>query len=286
MHTAQREVTFEEFLIPASEFADAATPSFKLCLVLEGEADLSYRRDDRAVTTVLRPGMFAPVTPPSVDARLGISRAQRHLMIEIGATALQRAADAAGRPAMDLGVLHDGPFRSQFLTQLATQALREHRSGDGLGAAFVDAMEDVFMLTLLRLGHAGRRRETRSPPALPDILVDRIRRHCLDRLEGPVTVLEMADLAGLGTHQFARSFRAAVGRSPQQYVIALRLERARHLLATTALPIAEIALRCGFFDQAHLATTFTRAMGIPPSRFRREALGHTVATVRRDQSLP
>ena len=85
-----------------------------------------------------------------------------------------------------------------------------------------------------------------------------------------MTVTELAAMAGLGTHQFARSFRAAVGRSPQQYVIALRLERARHLLSSTRLPIAEIALRCGFFDQAHLATTFTRAGGVPPSRYRRE----------------
>lgn len=273
MHTATREVTFEEFVIPASEFADAPTPSFKLCLVLEGEADLSYRRDDKAVTTALRPGMFAPVTPPSVDARLGISHAQRHLMIEIGAAALQRAADAAGWAATDLGVLHDRPFRSPFLTRLSTQALREHRSGDGLGAAFVDATQEVLMLSLLRLAHGGRCSEPRPSAALPAHLVEKIRRHCLDRLEGPVTVAEMAALASLGTHQFTRSFRAAVGRSPQQYVIALRLERARHLLSETPLPIAEIALRCGFFDQAHLATTFTRAVGLPPSRYRRAGPG-------------
>jgi AraC-like DNA-binding protein len=271
MHTAAREVTFEEFLIPASEFADAATPSFKLCLVLEGDADLSYRLDDRPVTTALRPGMFAPVTPPSVEAKLGISRAQRHLMIEIGAAALRRAAEDAGHPTDDLGVLHDRPFHSPLLTQLSTQALREHRSGDGLGTAFVDAMQDVFMLTLLRLADTGRHRDRRPHPALPDALVEKIRCHCLDRLEGPVTVSELAAMAGLGTHQFTRSFRAAVGRSPQQYVIALRLSRAQHLLSTTALPIAEVALRCGFFDQAHLASTFTRATGLPPSRYRRLA---------------
>lgn len=273
MHTARREVTFDEFLIPASEFADAPTPSFKLCLVLEGDADLSYRLDDRAVTTALRPGMFAPVTPPSVEASLGISHAQRHLMIEIGASALRRAAEDAGHPVTDLGVLHERPFRSTFLTQLSTQALRAHRSGDGLGAAFVEATQDVFMLALLRLAHAGPQDHRRPPPALPEAAVEKIRRHCLDRLDQPVTVAELAALAGLGTHQFTRSFRAAVGHSPQQYLIALRLARARHLLTTTPLPIAEIALRCGFFDQAHLATTFTRTLGIPPSRYRREALG-------------
>jgi len=182
MHTAHREVTFEEFLIPASDFADAATPSFKLCLVLEGEADLSYRLGDRAVTPALRPGMFAPVTPPSMNATLGISHAQRHLMIEIGAAALRRAADDAGHPATDLGVLHDRPFRSPFLTQLSTQALREHRSGDGLGASFVDAMQDVFMLTLLRVAHGGRSDAPRPPPALPDVVIETIRRYCLDRL--------------------------------------------------------------------------------------------------------
>jgi AraC-like DNA-binding protein len=269
MHTATREVTFDELLIPASEFADPATPSFKLCLVLEGEADLTYRIDDRPRTVALRPGMFAPVTPPSVDAQLGISAAQRHLMIEVSAAAVQRAT---GRSDADLGALHVRPFRSTFLTRLCTQALREHRAGDTLGAAFVEASQTLLVLALLRLAHGTAPAiPPHRPSALPAAVVERIRRHCEAHLDQPIIVDDLAAIAGLGAHQFARSFKAAAGRSPRQFVIALRVGHAMHLLSSTRLPVAEIALRCGFFDQAHLASTFARVLATSPSRYRSDS---------------
>ena len=43
------------------------------------------------------------------------------------------------------------------------------------------------------------------------------------------------------------------------------------MLHDTSLPIPAIALACGFFDQSHLTSTFTRLVGISPSRYRRQS---------------
>lgn len=273
MTPVAQPLKFEELWIPASEFADAPTPSYKLCLVLAGSAELSYRVDDRARSAALRPGTFAPVSPPSVEVPLGISSAQRHLMIELDETAMHRAAGAHGGDASDLGRLHERPFRDPFLSQLCVQALRAQRAGDALGLAFVEAIEDAFVLSLLRMAHGTGRPQPRAAKPLAPSLVARVREHCLDRLAESIAVADMAGIAGLGTHQFSRSFKRATGQSPQQYLIGLRVAHAAELLAGTSLPLSEIALRCGFFDQAHLASTFARQRGVAPSRYRRDARG-------------
>ena len=70
-------------------------------------------------------------------------------------------------------------------------------------------------------------------------------------------------------HHFARLFKRSTGSAPHQYVLQQRIERAASLLRSTPLPIAEIAHRCGFNDQSHLANSFKRMHGQSPSAFRR-----------------
>ncbi len=273
MTAIARPLSFEEVWIPPSTFADAPTPSFKLCLVLAGAAELSYRVEDRPRNAPLRPGHFAPVSPPSVEVPLGISSAQRHLMIELDEGVFRRTADEAGMPADHLGALHERPFRSLFLSQLCAQAVREQKAGDSLGRAFAESIQDLFVLALLRMAHGAGRSAPRGAKPLSPAVVAKVRSHCVDRLGDTIAVAEMAAVAGLGAYHFSRAFKRATGQSPQQFLIGLRVAYAADLLAGTALPLSEIALRCGFFDQAHLASTFSRQRGMPPSRFRREARG-------------
>jgi AraC family transcriptional regulator len=53
-----------------------------------------------------------------------------------------------------------------------------------------------------------------------------------------------------------------------EYLRRLRIERATALLRDTRMPIAEIALVCGFSSQAHLTTMFRKTVGTTPRRFR------------------
>jgi AraC family transcriptional regulator len=66
----------------------------------------------------------------------------------------------------------------------------------------------------------------------------------------------------------ARSFRHACGESVGEYVRRLRLEHASRQLAGTSHPVADIARRAGFADQAHLTRVFRRSTGLTPGGFR------------------
>jgi len=87
-------------------------------------------------------------------------------------------------------------------------------------------------------------------------------------LEKDLSVEDLASHLGISTSYFARSFRSAVGLAPHAYVMRRRLLRAQELLASTDLPLIDIALATGFADQSHFCRRFHQMMGMPPRTFR------------------
>lgn len=83
-----------------------------------------------------------------------------------------------------------------------------------------------------------------------------------------IRVRDLANQAGVGTHQFTRLFRQTMGCSPYRFVMMRRIERARALLEETALPLAEIALELGFVSQSHFTSVFHREMRTTPQAYR------------------
>jgi PAS domain S-box-containing protein len=91
-----------------------------------------------------------------------------------------------------------------------------------------------------------------------------------DEATGPLTVADLALAAGCSTDQLGRRMRRVFGLSPTQYLLRERVDRAGRLLATSDLPIAAVAARCGFYDQAMLTRHFGRLVGLTPAQYRLE----------------
>ncbi len=89
-----------------------------------------------------------------------------------------------------------------------------------------------------------------------------------DNLEKDLTLAEIAGAAHMSPYHFSRLFKESTGLTPHRYVIERRVQRAKELLSSTALPIAEIALLCGFANQSHLNRHFKRLLGVSPKALR------------------
>jgi AraC family transcriptional regulator len=89
-----------------------------------------------------------------------------------------------------------------------------------------------------------------------------------DNLKKDLTLAEIAGAVHMSPYHFSRLFKESTGRTPHQYVIERRVRRATELLGSTALPIAEIALLCGFAHQSHLNRHFKRLLGVNPKALR------------------
>jgi AraC family transcriptional regulator len=88
------------------------------------------------------------------------------------------------------------------------------------------------------------------------------------RFDEAVSLEDLAEVSGLGPRQLCRAFKEATGLSPHQYLLRCRVENAKRLIAGD-MPLAEVALQCGFADQSQLTRTFERHAGTTPGRYRR-----------------
>lgn len=89
-----------------------------------------------------------------------------------------------------------------------------------------------------------------------------------DRLHERISLSELAALMDLDVYSFAKWFRKTFGRPPHQYLLKLRIERAKELLWSSNESLVSIAFKCGFSSQSHLSTTFSRLVGISPGAYR------------------
>ncbi len=103
---------------------------------------------------------------------------------------------------------------------------------------------------------------------IEDIRMRRIIEYVHDNLTADLTLGSMAGLAAMSGYHFTRSFKAATGKSPLQYVIAARIDLAKELLRTTRLSVAEICSRVGYNDLSRFGTDFKRAIGATPGAYR------------------
>lgn len=127
------------------------------------------------------------------------------------------------------------------------------------------AVEASIATQLLRLyGEANAQAKGGITGRKVRLLTDFIDNH----LQRDLSLAELAGLAGLSTFHFARALKQSTGRTPHQFVLARRLERARRLLVDTQESVASIAALCGFADQAHLTRTFRKHFGTVPTALR------------------
>ena len=84
-----------------------------------------------------------------------------------------------------------------------------------------------------------------------------------------VPIRELARECGLSRAHFARKFRRSVGVAPHNWLIEQRIVLSKKKLRDDRLPLADVALECGFSDQSHFTRYFRRIVGVNPGAWRR-----------------
>lgn len=159
--------------------------------------------------------------------------------------------------------------RDPLLEALYSAMSVENRLPLAADPLYLDSLLETFMLCLLRKHSTAARCNVPSREVLPKHRLRRVQDFIEDRLEFSITLADLAVIAGGSIYHFSRAFRNTVGNSPYNYVLRRRTERAKVYLSTTDLALNEIACACGFRNTLHMSKTFSRLIGIAPTRFRR-----------------
>ncbi|MEM9330518.1 MAG: GlxA family transcriptional regulator [Pseudomonadota bacterium] len=80
----------------------------------------------------------------------------------------------------------------------------------------------------------------------------------------PLQLIEIADFVGLSRRQIERLFQQHMGRSPARYYLEIRLDRARHLLMQSTMPVVDVAIACGFVSASHFSKCYREMYGKSP----------------------
>jgi AraC-like DNA-binding protein len=120
----------------------------------------------------------------------------------------------------------------------------------------LDALMDVS---------AGVSQQARRPRRLADLLA-----RMQAAPEQPWTVSHMARAMPLSVSRLHALFRSELQQTPQEWLAAMRLRLVRQALASTDLPLAELALRHGYASQSTLTRVMRRATGMTPAAYRKQ----------------
>ena len=190
----------------------------------------------------------------------------RHLDIHFDAEIIgKRLMEDIDPAQIDHPRLH---FSDPRLIALAELIAAECENPEPLHDLYGDGLTLSLLINVLQL-HAPRPRR-RSALAAWQLrrAVDYIEENCVRNIR----LEELASLTGLSQSHFSHAFKASTGLPPHQWQTQARLERAKHLLLKSEMPLTTVAVETGFADQAHFTRVFRKNVGVAPASWKRSRL--------------
>lgn len=102
---------------------------------------------------------------------------------------------------------------------------------------------------------------------LPNYKLNQALQYIRAHFDRDLTLGEIAAVVGMSQYYFLRLFKQSMGVTPYQYVLYLRVERAKSLLKQRQITISDIAIECGFASQSHFSRVFRQMLGITPKAY-------------------
>lgn len=265
---------------PACELPAFRSEYLELTVALQGntEAVVSRRGGGARQHTRVAAGT-AWICPADVDeddiAITGPLPQILHIYLP-GAPTLERATEGAvhGSPV----IRYLAGLRDELINQLCMAVLREAMCPSAGGGVFVESMGLALMSRLVHAyadcGSPTRPFDAaRTRPLMAAQRLERVIEFMRANLENDISLEAIANVACLSPFHFSRVFCKMTGMAPHQYLASLRMAHARELLASSQLPLVDIAAAIQFSSQANFSRAFRRAVGTTPLDYRIRARG-------------
>ena len=138
------------------------------------------------------------------------------------------------------------------------------------GKKIAQDVAKVLLVVMKRQGGQAQFSPMTAAVAPQETAITRVQNHVLAHLDQPFTIESMAELAGMSARHFARLFAKDVQMTPMAFLQGARIDRARHLLETTDLPLKTVAFHAGFGSVRHMRFLFSEKLGLNPTQYRQQ----------------
>ena len=209
------------------------------------------------------------VTPAGVESGWRWHARSKVIVITLEPEQLERFAQSELGVLLTEAQLEDVPqFLDRDITDAAVMLADALEQSIGSEVMF-ESLSRVFLTKLIQKYGRERDEERAFSAGFTPQHFKRVLDFVAAHYGSGITLEDMADEAGISPYHFARLFKQTIGQPPYQFVMAYRVEQAKKLMADPTRPLADVALACGFSDQAHFSRVFKRFSGSTPSAWRK-----------------
>lgn len=255
--------------VPQGVFDSPVDGRHVLCLHLGEPVPVLYRVDRHQRQGVRLHGQYC-VVPAGSSTCWIVSRPARSLLLRLTPTLLGETSQAMGMGAGGASLAPAIHVRDPQVERIGWMMQAEDHDAYPGGRLFTDSLASALAARLLAL--QSRRPQSADKPgrALPAWRLRRVQEYIEAHLDEPLSLMELAAVAGYSASHFKPLFKQATGLPVHRYVLERRVERARVLLLQGELRIGEIAAAAGFSHASHMARCLRRVLGRSPSELTRD----------------
>ncbi|MES1202714.1 MAG: AraC family transcriptional regulator [Pseudomonadota bacterium] len=259
---AQREAPYEDKF--------DGVPAHLIVLHLDGPVAVSRNLGKAHDRKVIAPGGLF-ILPAEMDFGVRLEGRLDSLHIYLRRQLLEEvAADFGMVNAEDMQLQPRLGERDPMIEGIAVSVREALADPDPTSPMYIDYLARMLAAQLLC------KHSTKATAADADVLgglsraqLERAIEYMDAHLGEPISLAQLAAALDLSPSHFAKRFKASAGAPPHQHLMGMRVERAKRMLQCK-MPIAEIAIDCGFAHQEHLTRVFRRFTGATPAKYRRD----------------
>lgn len=195
------------------------------------------------------------------------TRAISFVKLAIDPLFLDQVAEESGFGHTDKWQLEQKPLvKDEKLIVLTRWMMEEVLNGGANGKLYSQSLATTMAVHLLRNYTANARSSVASSKATNEQVTTAIE-YMRMNMEHDISLKELAVVANISLSQLVRLFKQHTGVTPHQYLIRLRMERAKQLIRCGHMSLKEVAAQSGFADQAHFTRQFKKVTGLTPLKY-------------------
>ncbi len=207
------------------------------------------------------------VLPSGLEHQAALEQNSEHLALYVDPLLIAKAASEAELFG-SVEIVERYTRHDNVITSVGMALLGELESEGLSGRLYAESLANVLAVHLLRYYSVSTSRAITFTGGLSAKKLRDVTAFIGDNYHRDLKLAELAQVAGMSSFHFAREFKRTTGTTPHQYLIKLRVERAKTLLAKKDLPLIEVGLQTGFSHQSHFTRLFRRVTGTTPNAYR------------------
>jgi AraC family transcriptional regulator len=267
--TRWNDVLLEQHRLPSSELADVTYQRHVVVINIGHSSTWEFKKEGQFRRFFKARGAisFFPSHQP-FSGRLKVERGvfANVLFLALDPVFVRRVAEGLDLDSDRIELVEQRRNTDPTLRHIAMALRAGIQSRDALDRMYGEALSTALAVHLLREYGVPMLGPKRQYGGLPRAKLMRAVEYIQDQLDTDLTVSGIAQAVDLSPYHFTRLFKESTGQSPHQYVVDVRVRKAKELLTTGKFTISEAAHQVGFVDQSHLTRHFKRVFGLPPKR--------------------